>query len=229
MRKIIVAIDGHSACGKSSTAIQLAKILNYTYIDTGAMYRAVTYYFLEKHVAFTNLAEVSKALSQIIIDFRRNDVTKLNETYLNAVCVDEEIRTMRVSEKVSAVSAIAIVREAMVAQQRKMGKSKGIVMDGRDIGTVVFPDAELKIFMTANYETRAHRRQKELLEKGQMVPFEEVLNNLRSRDEADSSRAESPLRKAEDAVEVDTTNLFFDEQLEVIAQIALGKILEDEG
>lgn len=229
MRKLVIAIDGHSACGKSSTAIQLAKILNYAYIDTGAMYRAVTYYFLENHVSITNPADVDKALRKILIDFRRNERTKVNETFLNGVCVEEEIRSMRVSENVSAVSAVAKVREDMVAQQRKMGKNKRVVMDGRDIGTVVFPDADLKIFMTANYETRAFRRQKELLNKGKMVPFEEVLSNLKSRDEADSTRKESPLRKSADAIDVDTTNLFFDEQLEVIVQIALGKILEDEG
>jgi cytidylate kinase len=220
MKKIIIAIDGYSACGKSSTAQGVSKALNYTYVDTGAMYRAVTYYFVkEKFVSLTNDKEVQKALAEIEVDFRLNEKTKQNEVCLNGVSVEAEIRKMSVSAQVSEVSAVARVRHFLVAEQQKMGKKRGIVMDGRDIGTVVFPDAELKIFMTADMQTRAMRRQQELFEKKQLVDLADIIENLQKRDLIDSTRAESPLRKAEDAVELDTTFITLDEQVDYILQL----------
>jgi cytidylate kinase len=220
MRKIIIAIDGYSACGKSSTAKAVAKALNYTYIDTGAMYRAVTYYFMEvKFISLTNEKEIQRALGEIELDFRHNAKTSMNEICLNGVSIEHEIRKMSISEKVSEVSTLKQVRQFLVAQQQKMGKRKGIVMDGRDIGTVVFPQAELKIFMTADSRERAKRRQQELLEQGQLVPLEEVLGNLKKRDFIDSTRTESPLKQAPDAVVVDTTYVTLDEQVEYILQL----------
>ncbi|MEQ8423214.1 MAG: (d)CMP kinase, partial [Cyclobacteriaceae bacterium] len=187
MRKIIIAIDGHSACGKSTTARQVAQILGYYYVDSGAMYRAVTVYFLENHVAITNPKEISRALTQINVGFKINPVG-VTEAYLNGLNVEKKIRKMQVSEWVSQVSAIKEVRDAMVESQRKMGKQKGIVMDGRDIGTVVFPEAELKLFLTADLLVRAFRRQKELLERDELVDLDSVIENLRQRDEYDSNR-----------------------------------------
>jgi cytidylate kinase len=220
MRKIIIAIDGYSACGKSSTAKTVAKALNYKYIDTGAMYRAVTYYFMEvKFISLTNEKEIQRALGEIELDFRHNAKTSMNEIYLNGVSVEQEIRKMSISEKVSEVSTIKQVRQFLVAQQQKMGKRKGIVMDGRDIGTVVFPQAELKIFMTADSMERAKRRQQELLEQGQLVALEDVLENLKKRDFIDSTRTESPLKQASDAIVVDTTYVTLDEQVEYILQL----------
>ncbi len=220
MRKIIIAIDGYSACGKSSTAKTVAKALNYTYIDTGAMYRAVTYYFMEvKFISLTNEKEIQRALGEIDLDFRYNAKTMMNEICLNGASIEHEIRKMSISEKVSEVSTLKQVRQFLVAQQQKMGKRKGIVMDGRDIGTVVFPQAELKIFMTADIMERAKRRQQELLAQGQLVPLEEVLDNLKKRDFIDSTRTESPLKQAVDAVVVDTTYVTLDEQVEYILQL----------
>jgi cytidylate kinase len=220
MRKIIIAIDGYSACGKSSTAKTVAKALNYTYIDTGAMYRAVTYYFMElKFISLTNEKEIQRALGEIDLDFRHNAKTAMNEICLNGVSIEHEIRKMSISEKVSEVSTLKQVRQFLVAQQQKMGKRKGIVMDGRDIGTVVFPQAELKIFMTADSRERAKRRQQELLEQGQLIPLEEVLDNLKKRDFIDSTRTESPLKQAPDAIVVDTTYVTLDEQVEYILQL----------
>ncbi len=219
MKKIVIAIDGYSACGKSSTAKAVAKALNYTYIDTGAMYRAVTYYFTkEKFVSLSNDKEVQQALIEIELDFRYNDKTKHNEICLNGVSVEDEIRQMSISDKVSEVSTLARVRHFLVAQQQKMGKKRGIVMDGRDIGTVVFPDAELKIFMIADNLERAKRRQQELLAKEQLVALDDIIENLQKRDLIDSTRAESPLRKADDAIEIDTTFITLDEQIEIILQ-----------
>lgn len=226
MRKIIIAIDGYSACGKSTTAKMVASILNYGYIDTGAMYRAVTLYFLDNYIDITNPKKVSKALSEIDINFQRNPKSNENETYLNGLNVEKTIREMRVSEKVSEVSAIKAVREAMVAQQQKMGRSKGILMDGRDIGTVVFPDADLKIFMTADFDIRAERRQKEMLEKGNLIDLEKVKENLSKRDQIDTTRTESPLKRAEEAVEIDTTHVTFDEQVEQIVYLAQSKMIQ---
>lgn len=227
MKKIVIAIDGYSGCGKSSTAKVIAASLGYGYIDSGAMYRAVTLYFIQNYVNLTDPLVVEKALSHIDIDFRNNHKTGANETYLNGINVEEEIRKMYVSEKVSEVSAIHDVRHQMVEQQRKMGKRKGVVMDGRDIGTIVFPTAELKIFMTAEMGIRAARRQKELLDKEMMVDFDDVINNLRSRDEMDTNRKESPLKKSEDAFVVDTTHITFEEQVEEILRLATTRMIED--
>lgn len=228
MRKIVIAIDGYSACGKSTTAREVAKLLNYTYIDTGAMYRAVTLYFHEHHVRLTNDKEVEKALRNIEIEFHLNEKSGMADTYLNNLNVEQEIRKMYISNKVSEVSRIKQVREAMVAQQRKLGKRKGVVMDGRDIGTVVFPEAELKVFMTADMYVRAGRRQAELLEKSQMVDLDEIIANLQKRDHIDTTRKESPLKQASDAVVVDTTFLTFEEQVDSILSLSLGKILDKE-
>jgi len=224
-RKIVVAIDGYSACGKSSTAKEVSKILGYRYIDTGAMYRAVTLFFLDHHVALTNPKEVNKALDQIHITFKVNSKGK-TETFLNGLSVENEIRSMRVSEMVSQVSTIKDVRLAMVEQQRRMGKEKGVVMDGRDIGTVVFPQAELKLFMRADLLVRAFRRQKELLDRNQMVDLDDVLENILERDRIDTTRIESPLRQAEDAVVIDTTHVSFDEQVDEVVRLSIARMLQ---
>ncbi len=224
MRKIIVAIDGYSACGKSTTAKEVARILGYYYVDSGAMYRAVTVYFLENHVALTNPKEISRALSNIKVSFKLNP-QGMTEAYLNGLNVERKIRKMRVSEMVSQVSAIREVREAMVEVQRKMGKHRGIVMDGRDIGTVVFPDAELKLFLTADMLVRAFRRQKELLERDELVDLDSVIENLSKRDEYDSTRKESPLVKAKDAVMIDTTHITIDEQVDQVIRLATSHML----
>jgi cytidylate kinase len=224
MPKIIVAIDGYSSCGKSTTAKQVAKQLNYAYIDTGAMYRAVTLFFIRNHVSVSNPKEIQQALNDIHITFRRDKVKKSNDTYLNGLNVEDEIRRMYVSDQVSTVSAIAEVRHALVAQQQRMGKTKGIVMDGRDIGTVVFPQAELKIFMTADPLIRAQRRQLELLEKGELISLPEIAENLKMRDHIDTTRAESPLKQAEDAIYIDNSQMTLDEQVEMVVRLADEKI-----
>jgi cytidylate kinase len=224
IRKIVIAIDGYSACGKSTTAKEVANILGYRYIDTGAMYRAVTLYFLDHHISLTNPKEISRALQDIHITFTRTGRNS-SETFLNGLSVEKKIRSMRVSDMVSPVSAIREVRVAMVEQQRRMAREKGVVMDGRDIGTVVFPNAELKLFMTADMLVRAFRRQQELLEKDQMVDLDDVLENLRSRDKIDTSRQESPLRQAEDAIVIDTTFITLDEQVDEVIRIALSRML----
>lgn len=219
MQKIIIAIDGHSACGKSSTAKVVARKLDYMYIDSGAMYRATTYHFLQKDIDISNPDQVSKALKGVDIQFKI-DASGNSQVLLNGTFAEEFIRTMEVNKHVSEVSAISSVRRAMVSQQRQIGTEKGVVMDGRDIGSVVFPDAELKIFMTASLEVRAERRQKELREKGIEEKLSVISSNLKSRDEADSTRADSPLVKAEDAVVVDTTHLTFDDQVDKIVKLA---------
>jgi len=224
MKKITIAIDGFSACGKSTTAKEVARELNYRYIDSGAMYRAVTLYFLEHHIALTNPREVSTALDAIHINFVVNS-KGFSETFLNGVNVEKEIRKMRISEQVSAVSTIKAVREAMVAQQRKMGKDKGIAMDGRDIGTVVFPGAELKVFLIADMQVRAYRRQLELLNRGDLVDIEDIIENLTQRDRIDSTRVESPLKKAEDAITIDTTNITADEQVDKVIRLAISRMI----
>ncbi len=220
MQKITIAVDGYSSCGKSTTAKRVAKKLGYTYIDTGAMYRSVTLYFHEHLITLTNDKEVEKALENIHIEFRRNANDGRNETYLNGLNVEDEIRKLYIANQVSEVSAVASVRHAMVAQQRRMGKKKGVVMDGRDIGTVVFPDAELKIFMTADPLIRANRRQIELSERGDLVDLEDIIENIRKRDLIDTTRKESPLRKADDAIEVDTSFMTLDEQVDVVCLLA---------
>lgn len=224
MQKIVIAIDGYSGCGKSSTAKAVAKILGYTYIDSGAMYRAATLYFLKQQIDLLERGAINNVLKQIEISFHTDPKTGLQETYLNGQNVEQEIRSMEVSDFVSEVSKIKELRKELVSQQQQLGKAKGVVMDGRDIGTVVFPDAELKIFMTADLEVRAKRRQKELIEKGQEVTLEEIIRNLAERDKIDSTRAESPLFRAEDAVDVDTSYLNFDEQVKKIIDLANKKI-----
>jgi cytidylate kinase len=223
--KITIAIDGYSACGKSTTAKEVARILGYRYIDSGAMYRAVTLYFLDNHVSLSNPKEVAKALQNIRIAFHVNS-KGISETYLNGLIVEKDIRKMRVSENVSPVSTIKEVRTAMVDQQRKMGKEKGIVMDGRDIGTVVFPLAELKFFMTADMLVRAFRRQRELLDNDKLVDLDTVLENIRQRDKIDTTRTESPLRQATDAIVIDTTHITIDEQVDEVVRQAVGKALK---
>ena len=228
IRKIIIAIDGYSSCGKSTTAKIVAARLGYGYIDTGAMYRAVTLYFIDNNISLTNPKEISRALNEIQIAFHNNPKNNLNETFLNGLNVEKEIRKMYVSDCVSEVSAIPEVRHAMVSQQQKMGRKKGIVMDGRDIGTRVFPDAELKLFMTADLNLRAFRRQQELLEKNQLVNLDEIRTNLEHRDKIDSSRQESPLRKATDAIEIDTSFITIEEQVELVLEIATSRMLLPE-
>ncbi|MCG8321336.1 MAG: (d)CMP kinase [Cytophagales bacterium] len=220
MKKIVIAVDGYSACGKSSTAKEVASRLGYVYIDTGAMYRAVTLFFLQNFINLTNPKDVKSALDQVNVSFIPNPNTGINEVYLNGFNVEEAIRGMEVSGKVSEVSAIPEVRKAMVYLQRKLGKNKAVVMDGRDIGTFVFPEAELKVFMTADFDVRAARRQQELLERGEMIGFEEVKKNLQHRDTIDTTRKESPLKKADNAHVIDTTQLTMEEQIEQIVQLA---------
>lgn len=224
VKKIIIAIDGYSACGKSTTAKEVAKELNSRYIDSGAMYRAVTLYFLDHHVSLTNPKEVEKALQEIHITFIINS-KGISETFLNGINIESAIRKMRISENVSQVSAIREVRLAMVDQQRKLGKERGIVMDGRDIGTVVFPEAELKVFLTADMLVRAFRRQKELLEKNDLVDIDEIVDNLTKRDQIDSTRKESPLIKADKAISIDTTHITIDEQVDEVIRLALTKMI----
>jgi cytidylate kinase len=214
-KKIIITIDGWSSCGKSTVAKQLAKELNYVYIDSGAMYRAITLYFLRNHIDWTNTEEVKEALTNIQLDFRYNDHSQQSEIFLNDENVEYVIRDLVVAEKVSEIAAIREVREFAVKQQQSMGKKKGIVMDGRDIGTVVFPNAELKIFMTADNAVRVERRFKELYEKNPNVTIEEVKNNLEMRDYIDSNREVSPLRQAEDALVLDNSKLTMPEQLTI--------------
>lgn len=220
MKKIVIAIDGYSGCGKSSTAKAVAKAMQYKFIDSGAMYRAVTLYFLQHNIELENEKSVLQALSVLKIDFRFNSVTQKNETFLNGENVESEIRKMYVSEMVSPVSAIKAVRVAMVAQQQQMGKEKGVIMDGRDIGSVVFPDAELKIFMTASDTARAKRRHMELKAQGEDVAIEEIADNFRSRDLQDTTRKESPLIKVDDAIEIDTSDLEFSEQVQQVLNLA---------
>ncbi len=222
MKKIIIAIDGYSSCGKSTLAQDLAHELAYIYVDTGAMYRVVTYYFLEHHVNLNDPEAVEKALGEIHISFTR--VNEQNHTFLNGNNVDDDIREMRINDYVSEVAAISSVRKAMVAQQKMMGVQKGLVMDGRDIGTVVFPHAELKIFLTASLEVRSERRNLEYESKGIYVSLEEVTKNLEHRDTIDSNRADSPLRQAEDAKLLDNSYITRQEQLKIALEWAMEKI-----
>ena len=218
MQPIIITLDGYSSCGKSTLARQLANELNYVFIDSGAMYRAITLYFLRHHIDWNRVKEVNKALNEITLEFQYNEQTAQSDMFLNDENVEALIRDMLVSEHVSEVSAIKEVREFGVAQQQKMGEKKAMVMDGRDIGTTVFPQAELKIFVTADPAVRVERRFKELFAKNPNITIEEVQNNLEMRDYIDSNREFSPLRKAADAVVLDNSNLTREEQL----AIALG-------
>src|SRR5436190_19832499 len=226
MKKIIIAIDGFSACGKSTTAKAVASRLGYAYIDTGAMYRATTLYFQEHYINLTDPKAIHKALENIHINFIYNPKLDKSETYLNGLNVEDEIRKMYNSEKVSEASAIPEVRKYMVALQKKMGKKRGIVMDGRDIGTEVFPDAELKVFMVADMYVRAYRRQLELLEKKQTVDLNDIIENITKRDHLDTTRKEGPLRKAKDAYSLDSTYMTIDEQVDFILNLSTVKLIE---
>jgi cytidylate kinase len=215
MKKITIAIDGHSSCGKSTMAKDLAREVGYVYVDTGAMYRSVTLFALRNGL-FTdddiNEEELRRRMPEIHISFKFNPETGRPDTYLNGELVEKDIRTMEVSNKVSPIATLGFVREAMVAQQQQMGKDKGVVMDGRDIGTTVFPDAELKVFVTASAEVRAQRRYDELKAKGMDADFDDILKNVQERDYIDSHREVSPLRKADDAIELDNSHMTIPEQ-----------------
>ncbi len=223
MKKIIIAIDGFSSTGKSTIAKQVAKKLNYIYVDTGAMYRAVTYFALENDFigdGFFNSEGLVNRLNAINITFKFNEELGFAEVYLNGENIEASIRTLEVSRYVSPVATLSEVRRKLVEQQQIMGKDRGIVMDGRDIGTVVFPDAELKIFMNASAETRAKRRYKELLERGHNLSYDDVLENVTTRDHIDSTREDSPLLKADDAIEIDNSDLTIEDQLDTILNLA---------
>lgn len=224
MKKIIITIDGWSSCGKSTLAKQLAKSLGYVYIDSGAMYRAITLYFLRKNTDWSDPAEVSEALGEIKLHFEYNPKSAQSEIFLNKENVEYLIRDLVVAEKVSDVATIAAVRGFAVAQQQAMGKNKGIVMDGRDIGTTVFPDAELKIFMTADIAVRVERRFKEMYAKNPNVTIDEVKTNLETRDYIDSNREVSPLRQAEDAIVIDNTNISMEEQLDIALKLVAKRL-----
>ncbi|WP_417857143.1 (d)CMP kinase [Xanthomarina gelatinilytica] len=227
MNKITIAIDGFSSTGKSTVAKQLANHLGYIYVDSGAMYRAVTWYAMQHHFisnTYFHVQDLIAHLDQIDITFTFNPNLGYAEVYLNGKNVEKQIRTLEVSGFVSQVAEISEVRELLVKQQQKMGESKGIVMDGRDIGTVVFPNAELKIFMTASPETRANRRYQELLSKGEQVSYNKVLHNVQERDYIDSNRKDSPLVKAKDAIEIDNSNLSLEEQFNKILQLVKTKL-----
>jgi cytidylate kinase len=216
MKKITIAIDGFSSCGKSTMAKDLAREVGYIYVDTGAMYRSVTLYALRNgFFADDNSIDtdgLEKEMENIKISFQLNPETGKPDTYLNGECVEKEIRSMEVSSRVSPIATLPFVRTALVAQQQRMGQDKGIVMDGRDIGTTVFPDAELKIYVTASAEVRAQRRYDELVAKGMPADFEDILKNVKERDYIDSNREVSPLRKADDALELDNSNMTIAEQ-----------------
>ncbi len=224
MQKIIITLDGYSSCGKSTLARQLANELNYVFIDSGAMYRAITLYFLRQHIDWNEPSKVVKALSEITLYFQYNAITGNSDMFLNGEDVEPLIRDMLVSEHVSEVAALKEVREFGVAQQQFMGLSKGIVMDGRDIGTTVFPNAELKMFVTADPAVRVERRYKELFAKNPSISLEDVKANLEMRDYTDSNREFSPLRKAADAIELDNSNLSREAQLEIVLNWAKTKI-----
>ncbi|HHC80198.1 MAG TPA: (d)CMP kinase [Flavobacteriia bacterium] len=228
-QQIIIAIDGFSSTGKSTIAKQLAKKLGYLYVDTGAMYRAVTLFAIQRGFVTEKLLDKKKlieSLDEIDLKFKYNDRLHFSEMYLNGKNVEKEIRTLEVSKLVSKISTVSAVRKKLVEQQQKMGLRKGLVMDGRDIGTVVFPNAELKLFMTASPKKRAVRRYKELLDKGEDVTYEEILQNVQQRDLIDSTRADSPLKKADGAIEFDNSDMGLKEQFERVYNMALRRIKE---
>lgn len=229
--KITIAIDGFSSTGKSTIAKLLAKKYNYIYVDTGAMYRAVTLFAKQNllvGIDFLKIEELISNLAHISLEFSYNDVAGFAEMFLNEINVEKEIRTLEVSKLVSKVASISEVRKKLVAEQKEMGKKGGIVMDGRDIGTVVFPDAELKLFMTASADKRATRRYKELIDRGDNVSFEDILFNVQERDRIDSTREDSPLRKAEDAIEFDNSDMGIQEQFERICSLVDAKLNQIE-
>ena len=220
-KNIIIAIDGHSSCGKSTIAKDLAKKINYTYIDSGAMYRVITLFAIRNglvHEDKIDQNKLSSCIDKLSISFKYNETKKRHETYLNGELVEDEIRSLDVSNKVSLIAKIKFVREKMVTFQRELSKGFGIIMDGRDIGTVVFPNAQLKIFMTADIEVRAIRRYKELKDKGEEVSLDAIRKNVKQRDYIDENRDESPLRKADDAIVLDNSNLSKEEQLNWIVK-----------
>ena len=230
MKKITIAIDGFSSTGKSTIAKQLANTVGYVYVDSGAMYRAVTLFAMQNKLIESNSfnsEQLIKQLNDIQISFTFNKNLGFAEVYLNGQNVEKEIRTLEVSRFVSQVATISEVRKQLVKQQQSIGNQKGVVMDGRDIGTVVFPNAELKLFMTSSPETRAIRRYDELIQRGDKVTFEDVLENVKSRDHIDSTRKDSPLIKAKDAIEIDNSNLSLKEQFEKVYDLALHKINEN--
>lgn len=232
MKKITIAIDGQSSCGKSTMAKDLAKKVGYIYVDTGAMYRAVTLYALRNGLFNADDTireeELQAKMSEINISFRLNEETGKPDTYLNDELVEQDIRTMEVSNLVSPIAALPFVREALVAQQQKMGEEKGIVMDGRDIGTVVFPNAELKVFVTASAEVRAERRYKELIGKGMEADFDKILKNVQERDFIDSHREVSPLRQADDALLLDNSHMTIEEQNEWLLERFAERTKDEE-
>lgn len=228
MKKITIAIDGFSSCGKSTMAKDLAKKLGYVYVDTGAMYRAVTLYAMRNGLFNANgsvkTADLERQMNKINITFKLNKTAERPDTYLNNELVENDIRTLEVSNHVSQIAAVPFIREAMVAQQQRMGKDKGVVMDGRDIGTTVFPEAELKVFVTASAEVRAQRRYDELKEKGMPADFNDILKNVQERDYIDSHREVSPLRKAPDAIELDNSHMTITEQSAWLMELVKQKI-----
>ena len=230
MKKITIAIDGFSSCGKSTMAKDLAKKLGYVYVDTGAMYRAVTLYAMRNGLfnadGSVKTADLERQMNKINITFKLNKTAERPDTYLNNELVENDIRTLEVSNHVSQIAAVPFIREAMVAQQQRMGKDKGVVMDGRDIGTTVFPEAELKVFVTASAEVRAQRRYDELKEKGMPADFNDILKNVQERDYIDSHREVSPLRKAPDAIELDNSHMTITEQSAWLMEQVKQKIEE---
>ena len=227
MRNITIAIDGYSSTGKSTVAKQLADWLGYVYVDSGAMYRAVTLFAMQKGLISENHFEketLIEMLSEISLHFTRDEEMGIAEIYLNDKNVEKEIRTLEVSEFVSPIAAVSEVRKKLVEQQQQMGKDKGVVMDGRDIGTVVFPDAELKIFMNASPDQRAKRRYLELIDRGDKVSYDEVLANVKERDHIDTTRKDSPLKKADDAIEIDNSEMNLDDQFHIILQLAKDRM-----
>lgn len=223
--RIIITIDGWSSCGKSTLAKQLAKKLNYTYIDSGAIYRAITLYFLRNNIDLTDTRQIKSSLDNIMLEFVTNDFSGESEIHLNGENVEYIIRDLIIAEKVSEIAAIKEVRTFAVSVQQEMGGNKGIVMDGRDIGTTVFPDAEIKIFMVADEAVRVERRFEEMFEKNPNITLEEIKSNIEMRDYIDSHRKVSPLRKADDAVELDNTNLTEKEQLDFALKL-VKKIIQ---
>lgn len=220
-KKLIIAIDGHSSCGKSTVAKDLAKKINYTYIDSGAMYRVVTLFAMRNNLVNKDKVDENKLshlIDQVSISFQYNDTKQRHETFLNGELVEDEIRSLEVSNNVSLIAKIKFVREKMVAFQRELSKGGGVIMDGRDIGTVVFPNAELKIFMTADVEVRAIRRYKELKEKGEAISLDDIRENVKKRDYIDENRDESPLKKADDAIVLNNSHLSKEEQLDWIVE-----------